>query len=95
MGVIKSQIVRSTVIMDYTLIDELLSSAICHYFFGRKKSFPYLRKTKKFQNFNYHILENLYLLQKFELMKNVWKVKNKNTISRISDIIPRVNSLRN
>ena len=32
----KNQIVRSQIIADYTFVDEMLGSAICHYFFGKK-----------------------------------------------------------
>ena len=53
----KNQIVRSQVITDYTFIDEILGVAICHYFFGKKRGFIKLWKTKKFKNFNYYILE--------------------------------------
>jgi hypothetical protein len=44
------------VITRYTLVDEYLNVRIAHYFFGRKKSFIKLWKTKRFKVFNYHVL---------------------------------------
>jgi hypothetical protein len=55
----KNQIIRSVVIMKYALIDEHLSCAICKYFFGSKKNFYSLWKTKPFINFNHCILDKL------------------------------------
>jgi hypothetical protein len=34
-----NQLIRSQVIMDYAIIDEMLGSAICNYFFGKKRGF--------------------------------------------------------
>lgn len=56
---VKDHLVRSAVVMDYALLDEHLNSLISHCFFGKKKGFIKLWKTKKFKNFNYYILENL------------------------------------
>jgi hypothetical protein len=70
----KNQIVRSQVIWDYTYIDELLGAAICHYFFGKKRGFIKLWKTKKFKNFNHYILEVLSLTEKLRLVKAIHKV---------------------
>src|SRR5271165_1119043 len=51
----KQQLIRSQVIADYTLVDEMLGAAICHYFFGKKRGFIQLWKTKKFRTFNHYI----------------------------------------
>ena len=84
------QIVRSQVIADYTFIDEMLGAAICHYFFGRKRGFIKLWKTKKFKNFNYYILEALSITEKLRLLKAIYKVPK----STAADI-EAINALRN
>jgi hypothetical protein len=86
----RDKIVRAQVLMWYTLVDECLNNAICHYFFGRKRSFPALWKTKHFQVFNYYILEELYLLPKLHLVKAIRKVPNS-----VSNDILALNTLRN
>jgi hypothetical protein len=86
----KNQIVRSQIITDYTFIDEMLGSAICHYFFGKTKSFITLWKTKKFKNFNYYILEVLSLTEKLRLVKSITKVPK-----GVAADIEALNALRN
>ena len=86
----KDQYIRSQVIMAYVLIDEFLGSAICRYFFGRKKGFIELWRTKRFQNFNFYILEKLYVLQKLELTEKILKIP-----TEIDKAIRRINDLRN
>jgi hypothetical protein len=86
----KNQIVRSQIIADYTFVDELLGSAICHYFFGKKRGFIKLWKTKKFRNFNYYILEVLSLSEKLRLVKSITKVPK-----GVAADIEALNALRN
>jgi hypothetical protein len=86
----KNQIVRSQIIADYTFVDELLGSAICHYFFGKKRGFIKLWKTKKFRDFNYYILEVLSLTEKLRLVKSITKVPKV-----IAADIEALNALRN
>jgi hypothetical protein len=86
----KDQYIRSQVIMAYVLIDEFLGSAICRYFFGREKGFIELWKRKKFQNFNFYILEKLYVLQKLELVEKILKIP-----TEVDKAIRRINDLRN
>ena len=57
------QLVVSEVVRAFTLMDEYLNVAMCHYYFGRQKSFITLWKAKKFKLFNHHILEELHPLQ--------------------------------
>src|SRR5689334_17751367 len=87
---IKRHLVIGEVVMQYTLIDEYLNMCLCHYFFGRGKSFIRLWKTKKFQNFNYHILEGLFLLEKLRFVKSFMTVPR-----AVARDIEQVNSLRN
>jgi hypothetical protein len=86
----KNQIVRSQVIWDYTYVDELLGAAICHYFFGKKRGFIKLWKTKKFETFNHYILEVLSLTEKLRLVKAIHKVPKS-----VAADIEAVNALRN
>ena len=67
----KDQIIRSAVILKYVLMDEFLGAVICWHYFGKKRSFQQLWKTKRFQSFNYFVLERLYLLQKLDLVRNM------------------------
>jgi hypothetical protein len=87
---IKNQMVRGEIIMRYVTVDELLNDIICNYFFGVKKSFISLWKTKRFQNFNYFILEELSLLKKLALARSTIKIPK-----GIVGDIERLNSLRN
>src|SRR6266704_1035796 len=73
----KRHLIIGEVVMQYTLIDEYLNVQLCHHFFGRKKSFIKLWKTKKFQNFNYNILEGLFLLEKLRYVKSFMKIPKK------------------
>ncbi len=86
----KNQIVRSQVIADYTFVDELLGAAICHYFFGKKRGFIKLWKTKKFKNFNHYILEVLSLTEKLRLVKAIHKVPKP-----VAADVEALNALRN
>jgi hypothetical protein len=60
---IMREIVRGEVVSQYTLIDEQLGSKICRYMFDKRK-FMRLWKTKKFERFNYFILEKMSLMEK-------------------------------
>jgi hypothetical protein len=67
----KDKIIRSAVVIAYVLIDESLSVIVSWHYFGRKKSFRGLWKTKRFTSFNYFVLERLYLLNKLDLVEYV------------------------
>jgi hypothetical protein len=86
----KNQLIRSQVIMDYAFVDEMLGCAICHYFFGKKKSFIKLWKTNKFRNFNHYVLEVLSLTEKLRLVKTITKVPK-----NVAGNIEALNALRN
>jgi len=86
----RDKIIRGQVIIWYTLVDEFLAMELCYYYFGRKRSFPELWRTKRFQLFNYHVLEELHLLQKLRHVKAIRKIPKS-----ISETIERLNSLRN
>lgn len=86
----KRHLVIGEIVMQYTLIDEYLNVALCHHFFGRKKSFIKLWKTKKFQSFNYNILEGLFLVEKLRYVKSFKKIPK-----GIAKDIEQINVLRN
>ncbi|TMH44051.1 MAG: hypothetical protein E6H54_09855 [Betaproteobacteria bacterium] len=88
--IMKNKLVRGQVILWYTLLDEFLNNKICEYYFGRKRGFPKLWKTKPFQRFNHYILEELYPLQKLRLVSAIRKVPK--TFRRD---IEALNALRN
>jgi hypothetical protein len=89
----KDQLVRSVVIMKYTLIDELLSSIISQKYFKHPlKGFSYKRlwRTKAFRAFAHHMLDGLYLLTKMRLVHDLGPIPNE-----YRETIDRLNALRN
>lgn len=86
----KRAAVRQEVVTAYTHVDEYLASELCVHFFGSKKSFPDLWKTKRFQLFNAHFLEEVSLIPKFRYVKSLRKVPKP-----IAADIERLNALRN
>ena len=84
------QVVRSAVVMKYVLRDEELSAVICWHYFGKKRSFQQLWKTKRFRSFNYFILERLYLMQKLDLVKSIHAIPG-----WVSSDLAALNDLRN
>jgi hypothetical protein len=86
----KNKIIRSEVIMRYVLMDEFLTDIICHYYFGKKRSFPRLWRTKRFRSFNYFIVEKLYILQKLDLAKTILDIPK-----WVASDVAALNDLRN
>jgi hypothetical protein len=86
----KDQIIRSAVVLKYVLMDEYLSAIMCWHYFGKKRGFSQLWKTKSFKTFNYFILERLYLLQKLDLVKSIHDIPK-----WVSSDIAALNDLRN
>jgi len=86
----KDQIIRSEIILKYVLMDEHLSAVICWHFFGKKRSFIELWKTKRFKSFNYFVLEKLSLLNKLDLVRSIHDIPN-----RVSSDLSALNDLRN
>jgi hypothetical protein len=86
----RNKIIRGQIIIWYALIDEFLNMELIYYFFGKKRDFIKLWKTKRFQNFNYYILEELYLMQKLRFVKAIRSIP-----MSISKDIGRLNVLRN
>ncbi len=86
---IMREIVRGEVITQYTLIDEMLGSKICHYMFP-SKDFPKKWRSKAFQRFNYFILEKMSTMEKLAYVKDVYFVPKS-----ISSDIEAINAIRN
>jgi hypothetical protein len=86
----RRKMILSEVITRYTLVDEHLNLTLCHYFFGRKKSTIQLWKTKRFQLFNHHVIEELSLMAKFRFAKSIKKMPK-----GVAADIDRLNALRN
>jgi hypothetical protein len=86
----KDQLTRSAVILKYVLMDEFLSGVMCWHYFGKKRGFPDLWRTKRFKSFNYFILEKLYLLQKLDLVRSIHGIPK-----WVSSDLAALNELRN
>jgi len=84
------KLIISEVIVSYTLTDEHLNIRLCRFFFGRKKSFIRLWKTKRFKVFNYHVLEELSLMAKLRFLKSISTVPK-----GVAADIERLNAIRN
>jgi hypothetical protein len=89
----KDRLVRSEVVMRYTLLDEFLTDIICDYYFPRKKrqvSYPTLWKTKPFQVFVHYIMEETYLHKKMAIVHAIKAIPRD-----VSSAIARINDVRN
>ena len=87
----KRKAIVGGIIVQYTIIDDMMNWDICRHFFDPRKSSMQLWRTKKFQNFNYYILENLYLLEKLKLVQTFYRKIPKNIVGDIC----LLNDLRN
>lgn len=64
----KRELIISTVLREYLLMDEHLNNEMCREFFP-KGTYAALWGTKRFRAFNHHVLERLYLVQKLEFVR--------------------------
>jgi hypothetical protein len=87
--VITREIVRGQVVSKYTLIDEQLGSRISRYMFDNEK-FSRLWKKRKFERFNYYILEKMSVMEKLAFVKDVYTVPK-----AIAADVEQVNAIRN
>ena len=86
----KDHLIRSQIIVWYTLTDEFLNAALCRYFFGNK-SFQTLWKTRRFQYFNWYFLEELSLLAKLRYVQATWQ----GLPPKLARTIQNLNTVRN
>jgi hypothetical protein len=89
----KDKLIRGHVIVMYTLVDQLLSTAILRYYFPsrppwRDKTFSQLWRIKQFRTFNHYLMEETSLLKKLSLVHAIRKVPKEvaTAISRINDV---------
>jgi hypothetical protein len=87
---VKDQHIRGAVVLSYVLIDEYLNDVICQYYFGKQRTFQQLWKTKRFTNFNHYVLENLYVVKKLELAREILDIPRD-----VVRAIYAINDLRN
>jgi len=90
LDICKDRLVRVAIVSHYVLFDELLSDIICQHFFDPSKSSFELWKTKRFRNFNYYVLEELSLLRKLSLVKEIRTIPKS-----IEETLRLTNLLRN
>jgi hypothetical protein len=86
---IRRDIVRGIVISQYTLLDEQLGSKVSRYMFDNKK-FMKLWRTRKFERFNYFVLEKMSLMEKLAFAKDVYSIPK-----GITSNIESINAMRN
>ena len=90
LGQAKKQIISGAVVLDYVLMDEFLSAVMCWHFFGKKRGFSELWRTKRFKVFNYQLLEKMYLVQKLDFVKAIHDIPKP-----VASDLMALNDLRN
>lgn len=83
------ELISAAVVQDYTFFDEMLGSIITKYFFGSPGGAQAWR-SRRFQRFNYFILEKLYLQQKLALVRDIRPLP-RNVVSYVG----KLNDIRN
>jgi hypothetical protein len=83
------QVIRSEIILDYTLIDQELDSIIIRHFFRTGQKLVRTNKTKKYKTLE-KLLENIYPIKKLEIIQSFKKVPRE-----VINIIHAINGLRN
>lgn len=89
----KHNLIRSNIVLKYTLIDEYLTMLIVNYFFRKPRggeTYRQLWRTKKFRIFNQYIMDDLYVVGKLRAARSIMDVPRD-----IRDNIERINALRN
>lgn len=85
---VRDLFIRVTVVSDYILIDQQLSSLIIQYFFRKRGN--RFQRTKMYRVFSLGILEELFLLKKLQIVSKVHKMPKD-----IYKFITEMNSIRN
>jgi hypothetical protein len=83
------QVVRSEVVLEYTLIDMGLDFILFRHFFGRGKKLRAAQKTRRYKTLQ-TILQHLYIMQKLTIIRSFREVP-KGIVSKIA----KINDLRN
>jgi hypothetical protein len=87
------KMVIAEVVIRYTFLDEVLADIIAKYYFNQAKTridFVKLWHTKKFRTFVHHVLDEMYLLKKMELVHAIEPFP-----SNVTNIIRKINAVRN
>ncbi|MGY4474172.1 hypothetical protein [Bradyrhizobium sp. USDA 3364] len=88
-----NKMVIAEVVMQYTLVDEMLAEIIVRYFFDIEADvvhFEQAWKTDKFRIFVHHVLDETFLLKKLSIVQAISPVP-----PEITKIINRINAVRN
>jgi len=91
--VMTRQLISGEIIKRYTFIDELLSVIISHFYFHttkRQAIFSRLWRTKRFRLFNHYFLDEVHLLTKMRLVREIKEIP-----TDVRNTIERINALRN
>jgi len=88
--VMKRKAITGHIIMQYTLIDEIMNLEIWAYFFSFGTSSKQWWSPTKFKKFNYYLLERLYLVQKLDIVKTFYGIPKE-----IVEDIRKLNEVRN
>jgi hypothetical protein len=83
------QVVRSEIILEYTMIDADLDHLLFKHFFGSGKKLEKARRTKRYRTLRLP-LEGLYILQKLSLVRSFTDVPRS-----VASKIAAINDLRN
>ncbi len=63
-----SYFVVGAIVTEYTLLDEILSTLICRYYFKRRRKAFINWRQKKFRTFVQYVLDEMYLMKKMEIV---------------------------
>ncbi len=91
--IMKDQLVRGSVIIKYTLIDEYLTDIICNYYFhgpDKELSYQELWKTKRFRIFVHYLMDEIFLLKKLAVVEAIMTIPKE-----VSKAVKRINDVRN
>jgi hypothetical protein len=83
------KMVIGEIVIRYTLLDEVLADLIAKYFF-QSTDFPKLWRTRKFSTFVHHVLDEMYLLKKMDLVHAINPLP-----SDVRKAIRKINAVRN
>jgi hypothetical protein len=83
------KMVISEVVLRYALLDEILADLIAKYFFD-SRDFPRLWRIKKFSTFVHHVLDEMYLLKKMDVVHAI-----KPLSSDVIKAVRKINAVRN
>lgn len=94
----KDEVIRGKVVVEYTEINLFLDMILYFYFFPKKgsisnrKHFNQIKKSERFNYFSDHLLEDMSLLKKLRLVKEIvtlpnWIIKDVTRINKLRNIL--------